>query len=213
MQRTQPQARKTILEVGHGQKPIWHTLRNLPLADQCYVGMDIGSAHWPVSGCPVYNLELGREEIRSRAQQGFRCSQTIMPDDGTVPMESGSASEAYLSLVLNDPRISELVLERLISEVCRVLEAGGHLVIDNGGISGMAWGDVLVDFRSRMGAFKVSTSDSLAAEDFLNPISRTLNESFIALPHDLYSPFLYERGYPRQFSLRPGRNFAIFSKP
>lgn len=204
--------RSIIVEVGHGQSPIWRTLRRLPLVDQAYVGLDIDAKSWPSEQAPYYDLEKGRRNILARAAQGHDCRFMRIGFNGTLPLPSSAASEVYLSLVANDPRILGHVVERLLRECGRILASRGHLVIDNGAVMFIDSGDIIVRGEPPRILYKTSLSGQLVVEDYANAVTLFLNDSFVPMDSRLYHQFLRDRGLPGHFQAWPGGSFSILRK-
>ncbi len=202
--------KKRIIEIGHGQKPIFRMLKKLPLHDQSYIGLDINSPCWPNDESPLYDLEEGRRKIMSRAATGRDCSFIVVGRDGRLPLADNSANEAYMSLVLSDPRLWHKTAERLLAESRRILMPGGHLVIYNGTMISVGYGDVLIRYPERTSVFKIADSNDIRKEDLGNPSTALLNRSFSPLPESEYEAFLRSRGYSRGFPTGPGTLFSIF---
>jgi hypothetical protein len=187
-------------------------LRKLPLVDQAYIGLDIDAKSWPNEKSPYYDLEKGRRKILDRAAQGHDCRFMRIGFDGTLPLPGSAASEVYLSLVANDPRIPMHVVERLLHESCRVLAPGGHLVIDNGAVMAIDCGDIIVRGEPPRIIFTASPGGQLGEEDYTNPVTLFLNEAFVPMEFGFYSQFLRGRGLPAHYPEEPGALFSIMMK-
>ncbi|MFH0884487.1 MAG: hypothetical protein V1861_02145 [Candidatus Micrarchaeota archaeon] len=201
--------KNVIVEIGHGEAPIWHTFRKLPLEDQSYLGLDINASAWPQERKPIYNLDAGRTRIIGRAKLGYDCQFMLLDESGTLPVPDGQSSEAYLSLVLNDPRILLQTVERLLLETARIAKPGGYLVIDNGSTTSADAGDILVSPDSKKLVFKISPQKELTTEDITNPFSAFLNRAFLPMEASLYSEFMHVRGFPTHCNIEPGFSISI----
>ncbi len=209
-----PGSKKIIVEIGHGAQPIWRTLRKLPLGNQSYVGLDISAPVWPSKEMPLYDLERGRRKILERAGEGRDCRFIVIDDLGILPLPDAIASEVYLSLVTSDPRISPVIVERIVNEAARITMAGGHAVFDNGAVFSPDYGDVFVDFCRSKIIFKADRFAHDGRRDEDNAMTRLLNQDFTPMPAESYAIFLAERGYPAHFSrtMEPGKSITILER-
>jgi len=204
-------AKRRIVEVGHGQKPIFQLLKRIPLQGQSYLGLDIDKPCWPAKETPLYDLDAGRRKIARRAAEGRDCSFRTMEDLGHIPLPDGYAHEVYLSLVLNDPRISPIISERLLAESRRILRQGGQMVVYNATISVPSPGDIIIDYCTGSSFFKASEARGLGPEDAQNAQTRFLRAAFLPLPAEEYGPFLEERGLWNRLEIVPGTLFSILT--
>ncbi len=203
---------KAVVEIGHGARPVWTTLKNMPLHDQMYVGLDIAADDWPpapsVTGFK-YRIEEGRRRIERRRADGKNCFWLKIDDLGNLPLREASVDELYAVCVLGDPRISPLVIERLVESVVLAMRSGGIFVIDNYSTPGhLGAGDVMVDFERRHSIFRLN-SGPLRDEELACRETALLNTAFAPLPHDDYAGFLYPRGLDARIDPEPGSRFSI----
>jgi hypothetical protein len=215
--RSAPQdpRRGVVVEVGHGGRPLWKTLRDMPLPGQLYLGLDIDCDVWPRGGSitgATYRIDEGRRLIDQRRLERGSCHWMRIGDGGRLPLKAGSVDELYLIGVLSDPRISPLVLERLIEDAAFSVRPSGCLVIDNisaGLLSGP--GDVLIDFDSGSALFRTG-SGPLKEEERGSRCSLLLNAAFRPMPRAEHLGFLAARGLREHDDPEPGKRFSILTR-
>ncbi|HSB47863.1 MAG TPA: hypothetical protein VLD37_07665 [Candidatus Bilamarchaeum sp.] len=205
-------ATKLVVEIGHGAKPLWTTLKRMPLDDQVYLGLDINAEHWPRaadSPVPGYSLSAGRQEIEKRRLEGKQCFWMKIGALGGLPLPDGSVDELYMRYVLCDPRISLTVVEALLASVSLALRPGGPFVVDNFCPRERCGpGDVVVDFEAGTAIFR-SELGPVESREMQSRASMILNSEFVPLPPECYSGFLLERGLGERIDPEPGGRFSI----
>ncbi len=207
-----PGKRKIVVEVGHGSRPLWTTLRKMPLEDHAYFGLDIDSDSWPPRKAGdngyVYDLAEGRLRIEKKKSEGAYCHWLRIGDGGTLPLRDGVVDELYMAGVLSDPRIPPPVIDNLLISSSLAVRPGGVFVIDNiyGGLSGP--GDVVIDFATNQAVFR-SSSGELRDEELSTYGSNLLNIAFTPLPREDHVGFLRARGLDERCDPEPGLKFSI----
>lgn len=206
------QKKSLIVEVGHGDAPIWRTLRNLPLTDQTYLGLDIRASVWPSEQSPTYGIDRGRNKILERMKSGRDCHFMFLDGSGTLPVPDGRASEVYYSLIFSDPRIFPSVIHKLLEETARITCPQGRVVVDNNSPIIPDFGDVLVDWARGRLVFKQNGGHALSAHDNSNLHTEFLNDIFEPMAGYLYPDFLSERGLPPHYEINPGYSMTVMVK-
>ncbi len=203
---------KTVVEIGHGSRPIWTTLKKMPLHDQMYVGLDIDSDVWPTTFSFTgvkYRLDEGRRKIDERRAEGRSCFWLKIGSLGNLPLREASVDELYAVCVLSDPRISPLVVERLLESITLSLRPGGRFVVDNSSSrEHLGPGDVMVDFERGMPIFRTA-SGPLLDEELSCRETLLLNTAFSPLPAEGYADFLNLRGLKERDDPEPGSRYSI----
>ncbi len=203
---------KAVVEIGHGSRPLWTTLKKMPLHDQMYLGLDIDADDWPpnpsVTGFK-YRIDEGRRKIDQRRAEGKNCYWMRIDGLGNLPLREATVDELHAVCVLSDPRISPPVVERLLESIVSAMKKGGHFVVDNFSTEGhLGAGDIMVDFGRGMSIFRLNGGD-LREEELACRETALLNTAFTPLPSERYAGFLYPRGLDWRVDPEPGSRFSI----
>ncbi len=207
--------RKLVVEIGHGERPVWTTLRKMPLTDQVYLGFDINSDRWPLVTTPTgffHKLNEGRRKIERRRIEGRACYWMPIDELGNLPIGRGAADELYAMGVLSDPRISPLVIDALVESITNAVRPGGVFVADNLTRQELSDpGDILIDFNAGTAIFRQDRGPVTEVER-RSRHSMLLNSAFTPLPASDYLSFFAERGLPESVDPDPGGRFSVLVK-